>query len=119
VTTHLTGSHYVLPTGFAEAALVDKHLFLIEVRRHRAHRLPTDLFEVWNVGSLLDRDGVWRDEYDKRDEPEAFLFPEDEALARAHAAADDVMVNGLTLAQWEARNARLRAEDEAIAPGEG
>ncbi|GAB2733530.1 hypothetical protein [Nocardioides pakistanensis] len=104
----MSNSHLVLPTGFAEATTVDKHHFIIEVRRQRSHREPSDWFVIRNLGDLLDVDGAWRPESDLRDDADAFLFDEGSALRRAHAAVDARTLNGRTLAEREAEHARRR-----------
>jgi len=104
-----TSEYRVYPTGYDEATFSDKHTWTITV----AWRNEGQWAVCW-MGDCLNRRGEWEYESIPSSRTKAFFkrcrFSEEEALRRALDAVDKLVVNGVTIAEADARvKARIAA----------
>lgn len=92
----------VLPTAYDTAKARDLYHFIIKVEYRGIGKWAV----VW-MGSVLNRDGEWEWEPSPSNREDDFFercrFTRTDALKRAREAVDELKVNGLTLAEWNAK----------------
>ena len=95
MTSHAVSAYTVYPTGFNEATFTDKHTWTITVTDGMRHG-----WAVRWMGECLNSDGEWEYEPIPSSREDDFFarcrFPEQEAIERAKAVVDSLVINGRT-----------------------